>query len=198
MNIVLASQSPRRQELLHKVVTAFTVDVSEYDESRSSGETPKHFAIHCALMKALTVAQRRKRDDEAVIGADTIVVLDDAIFGKPADAADATRMLRALSGRTHQVISGIAVVTPAGKWTDAVSTDVTFKPVSDADIAWYLGTGEPADKAGAYAIQGLAGRFIAGYDGDYDNIVGLPVMALRALLREAGLAAVLTQDPSRQ
>ncbi|HNW91720.1 MAG TPA: Maf family protein [bacterium] len=187
MKVILASQSPRRQELLQRAVAEFVIDPSDYDESMSTGETPAHYAAHCALMKAKTVAQRRG-GDEAVIGSDTIVVLDNEIYGKPADHADAARMLRALSGRTHQVISGIAVVTPRGEWSDAVSTDVTFKALAEEDIAWYIGTGEPADKAGAYAIQGLAAKFIAGYAGDYDNIVGLPVAALRTMLAAAGVA----------
>lgn len=188
MKVVLASQSPRREELLRKIVAQFVVDPSDCDESNCAGDTPVQYAENCALMKARAVAQRRRGADEVVLGADTIVVLGNEIFGKPVDAADARRMLRALAARTHQVISGVAVVAPDGTaQSAAVSTDVTFREMADSDIEWYIGTGEPADKAGAYAIQGLAAKFIAGYRGDYDNIVGLPVTAVRLLLQAAGV-----------
>ena len=195
MKLVLASQSPRRQELLRQIAAEFVIDPSEFDEETCFGATPAQFAERCAQHKAGTVARRRRGADEVVLGADTIVVLAGEIFGKPRDAADAGRMLRALSGRTHQVISGIAVVAPDGKLSStAVSSDVEFKELSGADIDWYIASGEPMDKAGAYAIQGLAKKFIAGYRGDYDNIVGLPVAATRALLQAAGVTCRATGD----
>jgi septum formation protein len=145
----------------------------------------KECAERLACEKALAVAQVRPHD--AVLGADTVVVIDGQILGKPADSADAVRMLRMLSGRQHQVITGVALVV-GGQWVvDSQITRVTFSEISEREIADYVATGEPMDKAGAYAIQGIASRWIPRIEGDYSNVVGLPVALVYRMLRDNGL-----------
>jgi septum formation protein len=199
--IVLASASPRRQELLRNAGMPFTVQPADIDETPRPGEPPRDCAERLAREKALAVAAMRPQD--YVLGADTIVVIDDAILGKPRDSADAARMLRLLSGRTHSVITGVCVVKPvaSGQWpvgsdaqpvrtenrelkTASASTLVTMCEISDAEIRDYIATGEPMDKAGAYAIQGIASRWIPRIEGDYSNVVGLPIALVYAMLRE--------------
>jgi septum formation protein len=193
--IVLASASPRRQELLRNAGISFTVQPADIDESLIAGEAPRDCAERLAREKALAVFQRRPRD--YVLGADTIVVVNDTILGKPSDADDALRMLRLLSGRRHEVITGVCVVSPvgSGQWAVASKTDlmaaseatmVTFCELSDDEIRNYVATGEPMDKAGAYAIQGRASRWIPRIEGDYSNVVGLPVALVFRMLRERG------------
>jgi septum formation protein len=193
--IVLASASPRRRELLRNAGIPFTVQPADINETPLAGESPQECAVRLAREKALAVSQSRPRD--YVLGADTIVVIDDAILGKPRDADDAARMLRMLSGRTHEVITGVCVVSPVGSGQRSVasktdllaaseSTLVTLCELSSDEIRDYVATGEPMDKAGAYAIQGMASRWIPRIEGDYSNVVGLPVALVYRMLRERG------------
>jgi septum formation protein len=194
--IVLASASPRRQELLRIAGIPFTVQPADIDESPLADESPRGCAERLARGKALAVSQSRPRD--CVLGADTIVVVDDAILGKPRDADDAARMLRMLSGRTHAVITGVCLVSPVVSGQGSVASEadlvtasettlVTFCELSDDEIHDYVVTGEPMDKAGAYAIQGMASRWIPRIEGDYSNVVGLPVALVYRMLRERGV-----------
>jgi len=193
--IVLASASPRRQELLRNAGIPFSVQPADIDERPLAGESPRACAERLARGKALAVFQSRQLD--YVLGADTIVVVRDTILGKPRDKDDAARMLRMLSGRTHEVITGVCVAEPVagGQWsaasngnapTASESTLVTMGQLSDEEIRDYVATGEPMDKAGAYAIQGMASRWIPRIEGDYSNVVGLPVALVYRVLRELG------------
>ncbi len=193
--LVLASASPRRQELLRNAGIPFIVQPADIDECPLAGESPRACAERLARGKALAVLQSRPQD--YVLGADTIVVVDDAILGKPRDADDAARMLRLLSGRMHAVITGVCVVNPvaSGQWSVASKADlltasettlVTVCELSDDEIRDYVASGEPMDKAGAYAIQGIASRWIPRIEGDYSNVVGLPVALVYRMLRERG------------
>jgi len=194
--IVLASASPRRQELLRNAGIPFVVQATDIPEAPGEGEAPRAFAERMAREKAVAVF--RRRPDDLVLGADTIVLVDGEILGKPRDSADAARMLRLLSGRRHQVTTGVCL---AGRelrsehrklqtgFEDVRSetTVVTMDALSDEDIRSYVASGEPVDKAGAYAIQGGASRWISRIDGDYFNVVGLPVSLVYKMLREHGL-----------
>ena len=184
--IVLASASPRRQELLRNAGIPFTVQPADINETPLAGESPRAYAERLAREKALAVWQSRPQD--YVLGADTIVVVDGAILGKPRDRDDALRMLRLLSGRTHVVITGVCLVGPVSSNIQIAAeiTFVTMCEVSDDEIRDYVATGEPMDKAGAYAIQGIASRWIPRIEGDYSNVVGLPVALVYAMLRERG------------
>jgi nucleoside triphosphate pyrophosphatase len=186
--LVLASASPRRQELLRNAGISFTVQPADVDETPLPGELPRECAERLARDKALAVWRLRPQD--VVLGADTIVVVDEAILGKPIDAADAARMLRQLSGRVHRVITGVCVVEAAGTGenrelrTASETTLVTMNDLSDDEIRDYVATGEPMDKAGAYAIQGMASRWIPRIEGDYSNVVGLPVALVYRMLSD--------------
>jgi septum formation protein len=185
--LVLASASPRRQELLRNACIPFTLQPAEIDETPLDGELPRACAERLAQKKALAVA--RNRPEDCVLGADTIVVIDGEILNKPQDAGDATRMLRLLSGRTHEVITAVCIMRPAIRpgeraRTASETTRVTMCEISDAEIADYIATGEPMDKAGGYAIQGIASRWIPRIEGDYCNVVGLPVALVFRMLRE--------------
>lgn len=183
--LVLASTSPRREELLRNANIAFEVQPAYIHEDPLPGESARACAERLARDKALTVAARRPND--AILGADTVVVIDKQILNKPADSADAVRMLRLLSGHTHQVITGVALVV-RGQWRVASETTaVSMSEVSDREIAEYVACGEPMDKAGAYAIQGMASRWIPRIEGDYSNVVGLPIALVYRMLREAQL-----------
>ena len=181
MKIVLASRSPRRAELLSAAGIEFTVRVADVDETPSEREAPRDYALRIAQMKARAV---RATADEVVLAADTTVVLGDEIMGKPADAADAVRMLRALAGNRHEVITAICLRCGGDIETDIASTSVWFAPLDDVEIADYVASGEPMDKAGAYGIQGLASKFIDRIEGSYSNVVGLPIALTYRHLRE--------------
>ena len=182
---VLASASPRRRELLAAAGYEFDVAVADVDETLTAGESPRAYVTRIARAKADVVA--RQFPERAVLGADTTVVVDDETLGKPADAADATRMLRRLSGRSHQVLTAIAVIARGGACLETVeATLVHVAALTDEDVAWYVASGEPMDKAGGYAIQGLASRFIPRIEGSYSNVVGLPIAAAARLLSQAG------------
>jgi len=183
--LVLASASPRRQELLRAAGITFEVQPAHIAEDPLPGEVAQACAERLAREKALSIAHTRRHDP--VLGADTVVVIDDKILGKPADPADAARMLRLLSGRTHQVISGVCLAVGGKCAVASETTSVTMSEILDIEIADYIATGEPMDKAGAYAIQGIASRWIPRIEGDYSNVVGLPVALVRGMLKDAGL-----------
>jgi len=208
--LVLASASPRRHELLRNAGIPFIVQPADIDETPLPSEPPLQCAQRLAREKALSVS--RTRSQNLVLGADTIVVIDEAILGKPVDADDAVRMLRLLSGRVHRVITGVCLVgtVPSGQWpvigkaeprprsyeilrtenqelrTASETTLVTMSELSEDEIREYVATGEPMDKAGAYAIQGMASRWIPRIEGDYSNVVGLPVALVYRMLQEQG------------
>lgn len=183
--LVLASRSPRRAELLRAAGIPFVVRAADIDETPRAGEPPRDYVLRMAEEKARAVAAA---DSEFVLAADTTVVLGTEILGKPADAADATRMLMALAGQSHNVLTGICLMQ-RGKCRalDMASTAVRFGMMTPRDIRAYVASGEPMDKAGAYAIQGAASRWIERIDGEYSNVVGLPVALVYRHLREAGL-----------
>jgi septum formation protein len=183
MSFILASASPRRRELLAAAGFSFDIDPVDVDESLVPGESPGTFVVRVALLKARTASQRHP--SRLVVAADTAVVVDDEVFGKPADAADARRMLGRLSGRSHDVLTGVALVGGGREDTLVERTTVWFAALSNGDIEAYVATGEPMDKAGAYAIQGLASRFIPRISGSYTNVVGLPVASVWGLLTKA-------------
>ena len=185
MRLVLASASPRRRALLAEAGLTFDVAAVDIDEAPQPDERPEQYVSRLAREKAR--AARNHHADAAVLGADTAVVLDAEIFGKPTDDADAARMLERLSGRSHDVLTGVALVSSAGERMAVDRTAVWFKPLSASDIAQYVASGEPRDKAGAYAIQGLGGRFVERIDGSHSNVVGLPMAVVLQLLRDAGL-----------
>jgi septum formation protein len=180
MALILASASPRRQELLRNAGISFTVQVANIPEIPLAGESPQACAMRLAAEKARAVFQRHS--DEFVLGADTIVV-DGEILGKPRDENDAARMLRLLSGKTHEVITGVCLL---GSFEDirCERTLVSVSTLSDQDIQQYVATAEPMDKAGAYAIQGIASRWIHKIEGDYFNVVGLPVALVYRMLKD--------------
>jgi septum formation protein len=186
--LVLASASPRRQELLRNAGISFALQPADVDETPLPGESARDCAERLAREKSLAVWQTRRHD--VVLGADTVVVVDGTILGKPTDARDAARMLRLLSGRVHQVITGVCLASAKGLRaenrelkTASESTLVTMNDISDDEIQGYVATGEPMDKAGAYAIQGIASRWISRIEGDYGNVVGLPVALVYGMLR---------------
>ena len=183
--LVLASVSPRRQELLRNAGILFDVQPAHIPENPRPGEQAKDFAERLAREKALAVAKERPRD--IVLGADTVVVVDGQILGKPLDSADAARMLRMLSACEHQVVTGVCVVANGQSQVASETTTVTMSEISENEIADYVATGEPMDKAGAYAIQGIASRWIPRIQGDYSNVVGLPVALVWRMLRETTL-----------
>lgn len=186
--LVLASTSPRRRELLGLLGLPFEVVGSGYDESLISptGMAPSTYVTQLAQGKAAEVAGRLGAD-ALIIGADTTVVLDGQFLNKPADAAEATQMLRRLSGRTHEVYTGLCLIHGQTVQTDHAVTEVMFAALTDAVISAYVATGEPLDKAGAYGIQGKALSFIPSIHGDYFNVVGLPLFLLGQMLRRLGV-----------
>ena len=183
--LVLASASPRRQELLRNAGISFEVQPAHIPEDPLPEEDPRACAERLAREKAMAIARLRPHDP--VLGADTVVVVAGQNLGKPADAADAARMLRMLSGRQHNVITGVCLVVSGRCSVTSETTSVTMSDISDKEIAGYVETGEPMDKAGAYAIQGIASRWISRIEGDYGNVVGLPVALVWRMLKAAGL-----------
>lgn len=185
--IHLASRSPRRRELLSQLSVAFSVLDLEIDESARAGETPEALARRLAIAKA-EAGLAMLEADATVLGADTIVVLDEDVLGKPRDAEDARVMLRRLSGRCHRVLSAVALASSAGTSARISESRVCFRSVSARECAAYAATGEPLDKAGGYAIQGCAAAFVTDLQGSYSGVVGLPLYETAELLREAGVA----------
>jgi septum formation protein len=183
--LILASSSPRRSELLRNAGIECRVEAANVPEIHRAGETPEDYVRRLARNKAETVAA--KNGGQFVLGADTVVIVDHHILEKPESAEHARRMLRMLSGRTHEVTTGVCLIDRAGTAdVRAETTLVTFSKLSDDEIKFYVGTGEPIDRAGAYAIQGFASRWAARVNGNYFNVVGLPVSLVYKMLREAG------------
>jgi septum formation protein len=186
MRLILASASPRRMDLLREAGYVFDVEPAHVDESELAGERPAAYVLRVAAMKARTIAARHP--DGIVLAADTTVVVNGTMLAKPANDADARRMLRLLSGRTHEVLTGVVLVRGGRESSVVVDTRVRFRPLAAAEIDWYVASGEPHDKAGAYGVQGLAARFVDSVEGSYSNVVGLPIGAVRALLDAEGVA----------
>jgi septum formation protein len=187
MRLLLASASPRRADLLRAAGYAFDVDPVDVDERRLEGERPAAYVERVARLKAAAGAARHP--GRVVVAADTAVTVDDLVLGKPHDAAEAREMLRRLSGRSHEVLSGLAVAAGGEVRAVVERTTVWFRALSDDEVRAYGATDEPLDKAGAYGAQGVASRFIPRIDGSYTNVVGLPIAALADLLAGIGIAA---------
>jgi septum formation protein len=187
VRFVLASSSPRRRELLKSIGIEFDVVPSHIPEERAAGETPEEYVARLSREKARAIAE--KHPDRWIIAADTTVVLGDQVLEKPVDDADAKRMLSAISGDTHVVFTGVTLrrIEPMYADTHVTATEVRMLPMTPHDIDWYVATGEPRDKAGAYAAQGLGGMFIDSIHGSFTNVVGLPLASLFQMLRKAGI-----------
>ena len=183
--LILASASPRRRELLAHLGLPFTIEAADVDETPRPDEDPTTYTRRLAQEKAEAIAQRYP--DSNILAADTTVVLDALILGKPRDPEDARRMLQLLQGRTHQVITGVALYSNSQITVEAEQTAVSFNQMNLETIEAYIATGEPLDKAGAYGIQGIAAQFIPRIEGDYSNVVGLPLARVRQLLLRNGL-----------
>jgi len=185
--LILASASPRRRELLAQAGFVFEVEAADLDETQRVGEEAAAYVRRLAEEKARAVFARRSGEGLAliVLGADTSVVFDGHVLGKPIDARDAERMLRMLSGRVHRVLTGVAAATRAGVVSDVVTTEVTFLAIAEGELATYCATGEPLDKAGAYGIQGYAARWVPWIEGCYFNVMGLPIARVVRLVEEA-------------
>jgi len=187
MRLVLASASPRRAELLRAAGFAFEILAVDVDEGVRPGERPEDYVRRLAMEKSARAMEQitwTVGSGTIVLGADTAVVIGSDILGKPRDDDDAVSMLRRLSGRPHAVMTGISLRGPEWEAGRVETTTVEFSPLSAADVAWYVESGEGRDKAGAYAIQGLASRFIPRVEGSYSNVVGLPIAAVHELLAE--------------
>ncbi|CAE6942160.1 nucleoside triphosphate pyrophosphatase YhdE [Pseudomonas marincola] len=194
-SLYLASSSPRRSELLQQIGVPFTLCIAPVDETPFAGELPCEYVQRLALAKAQAALASLPEGDAVVLGADTAVVLGQQILGKPLDRDDALATLRSLSGREHQVLSAVAVVSAQRSDVRVVSTAVTFRALSDAEIEAYWATGEPCDKAGSYGIQGLAGVFVTQLQGSYSAVVGLPLCETAELLASFDVAC--WQDSKR-
>jgi septum formation protein len=189
VRLILASASPRRAELLRAAGIGFDVMPADVDEAIDVEDTPEGYVRRVAQLKAEAVLPRA--GERPVLGADTIVIVGHAVLGKPSDTADAGRMLRLLAGREHSVMTGVCLINPAAEsgrvQMSTTRTSVEFAALTDEEISWYVASGEPMDKAGAYAIQGLASRFVTRIEGSYSNVVGLPVALVYDLCKRAGL-----------
>jgi len=186
--LILASASPRRSELLRAAGIEFTVRVADIDESILPDESPEEYVLRLSREKAQAVAQT----GEWVLGADTTVVVNGEIAAKPIDAEDARRMLRMLSGQWHEVLTGVSLLGGEQVFSEVAVTRVKFSALTDAEIDWYVATGEPMDKAGAYGIQGYASRFVESIEGSYSNVVGLPVQMVYRMIAGTEPRAVAT------
>ena len=182
----LASASPRRREILLALGLVFTAAAEDVDESRIDGEVPESMAVRLAILKAEAAANNGRRD-QLVLAADTVVTLDDIVFGKPESGDDAVMMLATLSGKEHSVLTGVAVLCQGVIRTTVSRTSVRFREISPDEAAHYWQSGEPCDKAGAYAIQGKGGIFVEAISGSYSGVVGLPIFETARLLGEAGI-----------
>jgi septum formation protein len=185
MPLILASRSPRRAELLTAAGIPFSVTPADVDETPNGDEPPLDYVIRIAREKAVLAAAHAP--DAAVLAADTVVVAGGRLLGKPADAGDARNMLRLLSGTVHDVHTGVALIHRGVEMAEVASTRVRFVPLAEAEIDWYISTGEPDGKAGAYAIQGAASRYVDRIEGSWSNVVGLPVATVYRLLKDAGV-----------
>ena len=189
MEIILASASPRRQQLLELIGLTFRIVVSDVEEDNTKDMLPQELAVAHAIDKALDVSKKVPKD-AVVIGADTIVVVDGKVFGKPHDHAEAVNMLTVLAGREHVVVSGVAVAKGETLVSGSTVTTVKFRSLSQEQIKKYVDSGEPMDKAGAYAIQGKGALFVESINGCYSNVVGLPLVTLAELLGQVGVHIV--------
>jgi septum formation protein len=187
MRLILASASPRRAELLTRAGIDYEVAPTTVDETPIDGEDPIEYVLRLAREKATACAATPTARGAAVLAADTAVVAGGALLGKPADAADARRMLETLSGRVHHVHTGVVLLIHGREIPDVATTQVRFAELSDAEISWYIRTGEPEGKAGAYAIQGLGSRYVDWLEGSWSNVVGLPVATTYRMLSRAGV-----------
>jgi septum formation protein len=186
MHLLVASASPRRAELLAAAGFIFDVAPADVDETPLPDELPPDYALRVARDKAAVAAAGCRKSGTVVIAADTVVVVAGEMLGKPADAADAHRMLKRLSGAVHSVFTAVVLSGDGRAVSDVVETRVHLLPLSDSEIAWYINTGEPEGKAGAYAIQGRAARFIDWMEGSWSNVVGLPIATVYRLLKDLG------------
>ena len=184
--LILASASPRRAELLARAGYEFTIEPADVDESLMPGEQPADYVLRVARAKAHAVARRCRESGSTVLAADTTVVVDGEILAKPADREDAARMLKRLAGVVHEVLTGVVVVAGDREVTEVVRTRVHLLPLSPDEIAWYVDSGEPEGKAGAYAIQDRAARFVDWIEGSWSNVVGLPVATVDRMLKRLG------------
>lgn len=187
MRLILASRSPRRAALLRQIGLPFAVQAADVDESLRAGESAGTYVVRLASEKAAAVRAALDTGDTLVLGADTAVVLDGRILGKPADVEEGVAMLLALAGRTHQVMTGIAVCSAAGVERACVTTEVRFRDIERWEAEAYWRTGEGADKAGGYGIQGIGGIFAVSLRGSYSAVVGLPLTETERLLRRGGM-----------
>ena len=187
MKFILASSSPRRRELLTSIGLEFEVIPSQIPEEHQAGEAPEEYVARLSREKAQAIAS--KHSGRWVIAADTTVLLGEELLEKPVDATDAARMLATIAGRTHVVYTGVTLQNAARGWHDTrvAESEVRMLPLSAAEIDWYVKTGEPLDKAGAYAVQGIGAMFIESIHGSYTNVVGLPLALLFQMLRKAGI-----------
>ncbi len=188
--LILASKSPRRSDLLEQAGLTFSIIPSDFDESSVTMSDPESYVRTLAKSKAIDIS--KKHPESWVLGADTVVLIDDSILGKPASKAEARSMLKQLSGQTHQVITGYCLCcqTKNDIISETVKTDVRFKTLRDAEIEWYIQTGEPFDKAGAYAIQGIGTFLVKRINGSYTNVVGLPVCEVIEFLIKQGIMRI--------
>ncbi len=195
MKFILASSSPRRRELLAMIGLDFEVIPSHVPEVHQPGEVPEEYVARLSRDKANAIAS--EHPDRWVIAADTTVFYGEELLEKPVDAPDAERMLAIIAGRTHVVYTGVTLVNAARGWRDTriTESEVRMLPMSDSDIAWYVRTGEPLDKAGAYAVQGVGSMFIESVHGNYTNVVGLPLATLFQMLRKAGVDPLTRSEP---
>jgi len=192
--IILASSSPRRKQILKQVGLDFVVEVSDYEEKSLPGVIPSEFVETLSLGKAKAVA--KNHNNAIIIGADTIVVLDNQILGKPKTKEDAKEMLKKLSGNTHSVFTGFTIIDTKNKKTitNHVETKIKFKNLSDEEILGYVETGEPMDKAGAYGVQDRGALFVEHIEGDYSSVTGLPIVKIFEVLKTLGIDTLKTYE----